>query len=733
MRERLRSGVIGVDGQQWQVVLYSDAWLHSSADVWLDGEEPLTIEWEKKDIAEAVQGSSATLKVISDSDRALIDLYTVKQGGVRLEVYHRATGSEPWALWWCGALDPEFYEEPYESESGYTVELTFTDLGGLDRIEWDKSEIGMVSVWQVVQKALNCGWLPGITADVSLVSLSEGGKSGAAMLDAVGVLGSNFVDEDGEASTLLEVLEAMCVPLGIKVKQRAGKLWLYDLNGLSGATPSEWAWNGASQTLGTGEVASRVVITFSPYADGEVIDGEVEPDDVMGKVTAGDAIYVDNEKEGRVPVSGIGFRIGHTKSPTTAPVMRAVGNAEYFRVDPIYSGSKEAGVVWGYRSDLWSDSQRATWRVNAGVPECVVNGLLGQMVGATVWPDRVEHMRTDTIIEAESNVLPAHSGDDYQLKVSLAMVMDVRYNPYEGSNVYNEEGNCDRLANVANFAYIPCHIELLDPSSGAVLYHYRNKGIFADGYKQESAGWVSGGSSWSECWLAWYDWSDRKAKSGLGGGWQTNKQMIGYFRKDLPKTWQKRGEGYFIPYPPTGGVLRVRIGSGLLQFDYGVEVKRDLFGMLRWAMYKDLKVEVVDEWGKSLDIDDKEYRGELVSDAKDDLSIDTTCGTLGEPIPSARGVYRHVSDLSPVTTWQRGGVTDVCERLLINTIYSQMAERRNVLSGDGEIDAGGVQVYSEQNQGAKKFWVTAETIDVQAGECEVELTELRGDDYIAAN
>jgi hypothetical protein len=68
-------------------------------------DDPLEISWAATDKLEPVQSSSATLKIISDSDRQFIDLYTVEVGAVRMDVYRNSS------LYWSGTLDTELLME----------------------------------------------------------------------------------------------------------------------------------------------------------------------------------------------------------------------------------------------------------------------------------------------------------------------------------------------------------------------------------------------------------------------------------------------------------------------------------------------------------------------------------------------------------------------------------------------------------------------------------------------
>ena len=185
--------------------------------------EPLTLEWSRTDKEAVLQGSTATLRLVSPGDRTYEDLYTIEPGQIRLDVYRAGR------LYWSGTLDPEFYEEPYEAASGYEVSLTFSDFGILSRIKYDLS--GLQTVDSVVAYAVGRAGLlhGGIRTDYLTTQLADGTPVAGGGLS---VRSENFFDEDGEASTLQEALEGVLQPLAARLVQRGGALWLYDLNGL---------------------------------------------------------------------------------------------------------------------------------------------------------------------------------------------------------------------------------------------------------------------------------------------------------------------------------------------------------------------------------------------------------------------------------------------------------------------------------------------------------------------
>lgn len=101
-------------------------------------------------------------------------------------------------------------------------------------------------------------------------------------------------------------------------------------------------------------------------------------------------------------------------------------------------------------------------------------------------------------------------------------------------------------------------LELLN-DRGAVVAHYMET-VGAKDYKPSGSGWQPGAAAWGDFRLSYYDWTDRKNKTGMGG-WATNKTTIGCYKKSLPANYQKRGDGVIIKWPDAySGTLRLTVG-----------------------------------------------------------------------------------------------------------------------------------------------------------------------------
>lgn len=237
-----------------------------------DAEEPLVVEWEDVKKQGTVQGSTLTLQLDAPSDREYVHLYTISPRGVQVRVFRQEV------LWWVGVMDSELYEEPYERENHYTVTLTFSDFAIADRLLLDQT--GTVTLFELLSSLFKRGALYTTEGDAmqeveeeflnrldtSLISTTLPEEEEAKLTpQRVAVSVSSFKEDEEEPETLRGALEKVMQPLGLRLVQKAGKLWLYDLHGLYlYGQRRPVTWNGAEQTLSVDSVIPAVSIKFKP-------------------------------------------------------------------------------------------------------------------------------------------------------------------------------------------------------------------------------------------------------------------------------------------------------------------------------------------------------------------------------------------------------------------------------------------------------------------------------------
>lgn len=746
---RYRGEFLSRKGARWKAEIWqeSETAFAEVGDLDFDATEAVTIEWSSVAMEDVICGSSATLTILSPGDRTYTDLYTEEPGQIGLDLYREG------ALYWSGTLDSEFYEEPYEMYSGYPVRLTFSDFGVLDRLQYRLE--GEQTLRDILTDALSLAKIGG-TIDDGYISTKFTDDTFVRLSD-ISVRSDNFSDEEGARASYKEVIEGMFQPLGIKMMQREGRVWLYDINGIYYSAGTPIRWSGTSQTLGTNKVANSIKVTFSPYGADGLDNSEVEYTGVTDsalKNFGNDDVFVGGGAKGyysyyldyKTPAVGgdwdenlLDFTMFLS---TEGEGLKSIGaDCRYFKVITAEGKEKDKGVAY-----LIVPGQHR---------ELAGNGY-GRIIHTAIPNLRNTEGMYSEVLTTKRVYLPKLSESDahrYTLLLSEEVCIDARYNPFSGSTEGNEETQDKDLKWWSGFVFIPAKVTLYN-AQGEARYHYSNK-AHAEGAIRgtlsnfDRGEWKEGAATNGECWLEWYDPDDLKESCGIRG-FQSNRHCIGRpdgkFGRIKPfffESFKKAVQGERIPYPPEGGWIEVQIQAGVVAYDYEDtnEAQGDWFGRntqwhnkgiykkVRWLLYKTPKISIFkQDFAEELRVKDIEYKGTLNRHAKEEIKLDTICGTLDAPHPLARGVYLRKSDGAQITELKRAGVTDHPEKLLINTLYSQYGGRKTTLSGEAEITAGFGHI-TERNQGDRRFIRMGETQNLINDTAEITICEIRPDEY----
>lgn len=711
----------------WRTEIYQDA-LQAFSEVGVlnfPSEEALMLEWKHTDKEDVICGSSAKLTITSPGDRTYEDLYTISPGSIRLDVLRNGQ------LYWSGTLDPEFYEEPYAYGKEYDVRLTFSDFGILDRLKFNLS--GMHTLKDIMLYALQLSKVNYKELNQNFLT-SYLNSTVRATLDTISIRSDNFYDEDGEASTLRDALEGILQPLSLRMVQRAGKIWIYDLNGLYLNAPRrEVIWSRDNQTMGVDKVANNAKITFSPYSDSKLLDKDVEYEDKysesMTNLTSniqpdGEyyTYYQDYSKDHQInnkwDYDLLSFTIFLSDKGTG--LASKYGSAKYFHIQPLMGGQESSGVAFSFYTGGHGN-------LAGGFPK---RKLLPQ----TSRPEAVL-MKTHRIFIPK---LEEAERGNYCLRLSMEMLIDARYNPFTDANDVNEKGNYDEMKSRFNFVTVPATVTLYDEGGNALL-HYSNEAVMNNTDLEPTMYWTkgewkSGPATYNSCQLEWYDPEDRHFSSGVLG-WKKNRHSVGYTHKDMFDSFKKREAGQYILYPDYGGYIEICIYAGIRITEWtkstNTEVSTDWYNKIRWMLYKAPVLEIVRKnvIYSDADADDIEHTGLINESAKEDIKLDTICGTMTEINPTAKGVYFRASDNCQLKELMRAGRKTQAEQLLIGTLYSQYAERRTLLSGTANILDTELSAYTEVCQTDKRFICLADVQDTISDISEIEIVELRPDEY----
>lgn len=711
----------------WKVNIYqnADTPFPSVGVLNFPGNEPLVIEWKHTDKEEVICGSSAALTVASPGDRTYEDLYSISAGSIRLDVLRNGL------LYWSGTLDPEFYEEPYAYEKEYEVKLTFSDFGILDRLKYDLA--GMQTLENILLYALQRSRISyvGLNQDYLTTYLTDNSR---ATLDKICIRSDNFYDEDDEACTLHDVLEGMLQPLSLRMVQRSGKIWIYDLNGLYLNAPLQGiTWSRDNQIMGVDKVANNAKVTFSPYSEAKPLNGGVEYEDKYSesmvnrsneKPSVGEyySYYPDYSDDHKIESDWDYELLSFTIfiSNLGSGLAEKYPAAKYFHIQPLKGGQESSGVAYSFYTGGHGS-------LASGRP---TRKLLPQISNQETVLMRTRRIYIPKLEEAERKM--------YYLRLSMEMLIDARYNPFTEANGGNEKGNYNSMKDKFNFVTVPATVTLYDESGNAVK-HYSNEAVMNNmditpALFWTEGQWKDGAATYDSCRLEWYDPEDRHFSSGVLG-WKKNRHCIGYTHNELFDSFKQMEDGQYMRYPEEGGYVEVCIYVGIKITEWtkstNTDVSSDWYEKIRWMLYKAPQLEIVRKnvvysAAKSEDV---EYTGIINEAAKEDIRLDTICGTMTEINPTAKGVYFRTSDSCQLKELTRAGRTTQAEQLLIGTLYSQYAERKTLLTGKADILDTGLSAYTEACQDGKRFICLTDVQDVISDESDLEIVELRPDEY----
>lgn len=737
--------------------------------------EPLVIEWKRTDKEEVLCGSTATIRVESPGDRTYEDLYTIEVGQIRMDVYRAGN------LYWSGALDPEFYEEPYEKARNYPVSFTFSDFGILDRLKYNLSE--MQTLYAIVSDALSRSTINYTSIDQTLISTYISGTK--LTLGGLRMRSDNFYDEDGEASTLKEVIEGLLQPLGLRMVQRNGRIWVYDLNGLyTLASQAQIEWNGSSQVMGTDKVANNVKITWNTYAQG----GKQGPEDCWTQDVDKNLININNTSPAQsgncdyysfhystdlhdwIDATDAGFTLWLSQQGKNATI-HAPG-VRFFKIVEQNDGQESEGiaVVWvAYRGYATGDG--GIFSSSSASISWSMRGLQGAGIVGTdnAFGTNLDSVMGGTLAACGGKLFesekvwipPVDAAGNLLLRVTLPMLMDCRFNPFESaSNLMRgmkQEDWYKQWEERGNFVYVPVTL-LFQPDGSNTKYCWTNRSIVGQDVSNNPVKTLEATyGSWQvyrpnseenpDVWGYLCYWDKKNDGNGSGVlGWKTNRPGKNTYTGKVTTLLKEAEDGQYVPFPSStrGGQMWLEVrksgwiisdGSSNLPSSGSTPNPKSLWQKTGIILFKLPQFEIVNrqQFDMAVNTDDVEYQAEINAAAKESITLDTICGTHEAGVPTARGAYFGVNNGQQIKELTRAGRTTQAEELLIGTLYSQYAQRRTVLSGEAELPTGGLKVFTEQNQDGKLFLLAGEVMDTIQDTSDVTVVELRPDEYDKAD
>lgn len=719
---RYQGEFFSVAGVLWRVEIWQDADVPypAVAELRFPAETPLVFEWAETDKLEPVQGSAATLEIVSKVNRQYKDLYTVEAGSIRMDAYRDDV------LYWSGTLDTEAYEEPFSYENEYEVKLTFSDFSLLDRMNFSLRGTRSISVLIdnfIAETKINNR---GIERYISTTCSSVSGE----MLDNVGISCENFYDEEGVPLTMREVLDEILRPFALRLIQREGKLFIYDLNAVQAEfKPEQIRWESDDAVLGVDKTYKNVTLTFSPYPQKKLYSTTLT-EKMLDEGAERYYVAKDLSKSPFVD-NNIGFMIDLKKTAGVSEELEIrPDKALLFRIIPVFSGSEAFGIASRirdvYKMPLFgTETPIDTSGSDYGAPWLFkVRRTLSLPETRVVF----NYSSPGVILDGKSCLT------DIMLRLKVEAMIDGRYNPFEEATALNGKSAYEKMQDIKeyNISYI---LRIID-TDGNIKMHYENRVYdkeseeerFFRHYKEINGKWVDGDVEYGTPKMTSLRYYDSGGYTGWRGGWQMNR--VGCLRSYIPRT--ASGEGDLIPIPPgnQGCTLELTIISCFARVVNPHKhngLTTDSHTIPRWVLFKIPELTLVNQYGKEVVGNDIEYKTWLNSSAKEEKKIETIVGTPCTSTNFGMGMLLDVSSRTTLQIFTRAGVSASLEKLLIGTWYSNYNRRMNMLSGTVRL-LNRFGTYTDVSEPGT-YLMVGDVQDVREDESNVKLAEITPDNF----
>lgn len=191
------------------------------------GSSPVVLTWEECSLTDVIHRSQLQLNLIAMDDGDYRDIMDSLE-----QVYCMLQTKDDdgfWRPWWVGAYASTTWLEPFSRERKYEVQLTFSDFGYLERLDYDGNRFGCtgavtvsgILAW-IAQKIAGYAIVP----EVQWMPLSTVQFNGRRFRDLI-VRDVLFTEEDGSPRNVLDILTDVLEPANVHVMQHGGRIYLF--------------------------------------------------------------------------------------------------------------------------------------------------------------------------------------------------------------------------------------------------------------------------------------------------------------------------------------------------------------------------------------------------------------------------------------------------------------------------------------------------------------------------
>ena len=625
---------------------------------------------------EPVQGSQATLKLISESNFQFIDLHTDDMQGYLVKFYRSGQ------LYWIGYLDSELYNENLTDSAPYAVEFSAADFNILERLKFrnesEKSYTDISSFMTQLKRCFNKLGLPFQKLYVGCSTIPVGISMSASetALHVLHIQSANFYDEDGEPMSCREVVESILQPFGLMMVQRDASVYIYDLNTVkSGGVMKCYNFDTLAYI---GDTAVNVQLGDISNIGTMSTDASLSFEEMINNVTITSSLYGQADV---VDVSVKEANLSDLKSESESNVL----------IKRFYSKCTD----WNAPEYVFYKSKETN------------STLLGAKLTYSGGTEK------NNFVFQNINAYMASQRNDIYLCLKCNAYVNTKNNPLDSNEKVNAPESSRRMI-------IYCKVLLTFNGQDLMYYNGVQWKDIQQGKDPEYTTLVFLNSG---------NWKD----SRILNTWLTNSNVY-WPGMTIPNTIIDRDKdfqaGRKIPLPPKSGCIKVII-------DYAkIDENSDLPNIFKDV--KDLLIDKVsltfeDADGKGISTDDYEFNSYINKKVKADYEeVTLKCISANEdklPVGKANILKKIDDHYEYQTVFNRSGQTNILERLLMCTIHSNFTTKNKAISIDIKMTDNPAIRYVTYNNVLQSdgMYVTGAILDFSNAKTTIKAVEFSAD------
>lgn len=644
---------------------------------------------------EPVQGSQATLRLISERNFQYLDLHTDDMQKYLIKFYRSGQ------LYWIGYLDSELYNENLTDYAPYVVEFSGADFNIWERLKFrDESEKPYSDIASFITQLKRCFDRLGLPFQKLYIGCSTTPEgitlsSSETALHKLYIQSANFYDEDGEPMSCREVVESILEPFGLMMVQRDASVYIYDLNIIkSGGVMKCYNFETLSYI---GDTAVNVQLGDIGEIGTMSTEASLGFEEMVNNVTITSSLYVDKENvDVNLEEDGLSEQIY---------VVRPPSNSFFF------NKSEQIENLNGGYFAVYNNRYIAPYTEKEQIIGCYAEY---QPSPSSVIPlFRTRNKRYITKVEPKTT---SESNVDYPYLINLK------------TSVYASTSNQPLIIDgpereKSEVLKVYCNL-YVENDKGEISAYYDNT--------SKSPKWISVSNNvliQGKCILFF---CNEKVNGSMLNNWITNSSYV-YVPERVSDVMLVTGhaKGVFIN-PDISGSLVFEITN---KSEIGNLISENILNAnaLSMLLFDKICIDVITHNGESPSTDDYEFKSyinkNVVSDYKD---VTLKCISANEdklPVGKANILKKADNQYELQLSYTRAGQTNILERLLMCTIHSNFTTKNKAISVDIKMTENPVLRYVTYDNVLQSdgMYITGATLDFHNAKTTIKAVEFSAD------